>query len=754
MEGSFRHGPAGRPPLLAEAKLAAPLPRAELIRRPRILEALDGAGSAAVALVAAPAGYGKTTAVREWCESRLAPVAWVTLDVGDNDPVRLWTYVATAVDRVREGLGRRALHRLRASGGATVDDAVDELVDGIRAFGRELIVVLDELESVTDPDCLASIDHAAEHLPANARLVLVTRSDPALRIARLRVGGSLVELRAGELAFTSEETAELLERRGNIQLDAEAFELLRARTEGWPAAVELATIWLRSVDDPARVVREFTGDHRFVADFLSQEVIGALDDDVRGFLLRASVLGRLTPSLCDRVLDRDDSAALLAELARSHLFVSRLERGGWYRVHPLFAEFAVFELALEDPAATTEIHRRAADWLAAHGEPVEAVDHAAAAGDFDLVSRLVVDYHLALIRNGNARTVLRWVEELPEDHLLEFPELAVAAATAALMTGGRTVERRRLLGLADRARPERRGPYVEAVAAMVRAAAIDGTTQDALDAGNRAVALAEADADAVLVAALAAVARVRYFAGDLDGAWEAAMRAVEHHDSARRAPGHSFARATLAHVAADRGNVVSARVHAEQAKALVGGVGNSRSWLGAGASIALGVVLEAEGHLAEAERELSAAEHFYRDEVASPHRVWLLLLLARVRLGRGRLAAATATLQEAHDTLGELEDGAFLLPLAAEVDAKVARAQSRADRGQLVERPSDAELAVLRLLTTELSLREIGGRLFLSPNTVRTHTRAIYRKLSVNSRSEAVARAEVLDLLEGAESSG
>ena len=183
-------------------------------------------------------------------------------------------------------------------------------------------------------------------------------------------------------------------------------------------------------------------------------------------------------------------------------------------------------------------------------------------------------------------------------------------------------------------------------------------------------------------------------------------------------------------------------------------VGSNRSWLGAGASIALGVVLAAEGRLVDAERELVAAEHFYRDELASPHQVWLLLLLARVRMRRGRLAAATATLHEAQDVLRELEDGAAFARLAAEVEADIADARDQADGGRLVERPSEAELAVLRLLTTDLSMREIGGKLFLSPNTVRTHTRSIYRKLSVGSRTDAVARAEALDLLDGGESSG
>ena len=753
MDNSRRPRSAERSPPLAEAKLAAPRLRPELIRRPRVEQALEAGDGAALTLVAAPAGYGKTTAVRAWCESRNAPVAWVTLDVGDNDPVRLWTYVATAVDRVREGLGRGALHRLRSSG-TTVDDAVAELAEGIRAFGRELTVVLDELESVADPDCLASIDHAAEHLPANARLVLIARSDPSLRTARHRVGGMLVELRADDLAFTTDETAELLARRGDVHLDPPELDLLQRRTEGWPAALELATIWLRGLDDAGEVVREFTGDHRFVADFLSQEVIGALPDEVRGVMLRVSVLGLFTAPLCDAVLGRTDSASLLGELERSHLFLNRLEKGGWYRVHPLFAEFAAFALAAEDPDAAVELHRGAASWLAVHGHPVEAIDHAAAAGDLDLVARLVVAYHLALIRTGHARTVLRWAEELPEAHLLEYPELAVAGATAALMTGGRTVERRRLLRLADSARPDRRGPYVDAAAAMVRAAAMDGTADEAVDAGIRAVELAETDADDILIAALAALARARYFVGDLDGAWETALRAIEHPDSARRAPGHSYARATLAHVAVDRGQLAAARVHAEKAKALVSAVGSNRSWLGAGASIALGVVLAAEGRLVDAERELVAAEHFYRDELASPHQVWLLLLLARVRMQRGRLAAATATFHEARDALRELEDGAALARLAAEVEEDIADARDQANGGRLVERPSEAELAVLRLLTTDLSMREIGGKLFLSSNTVRTHTRSIYRKLSVGSRADAVARAEALDLLGGGESSG
>jgi len=747
----------GEPPPLAEAKLAPPMLRPETIDRPRLHRGLDADGQPALGLVVAPAGYGKTIAVREWSAGRDAPLAWVTLDVGDNDPVRMWTYVATSVDRIRDGLGRNALRRLRAPG-APIEAAIDDLMNGIAAFGREVVLVLDELETVSDAACLATIDHAVDRRPANLRLVLVARSDPALRTARLRVRGALAELRAGDLAFTSREVRAFLGRRADLELGDPELEMLRERTEGWPAALELAALWLRNQDDPETTVREFRGDHRFVAEFLSHEVLDALDDDVRSFILRASVLGRFTANLCDTVLDRSDSAALLARLERSNLFVSRLEHGGWYRVHPLFGEYAAFRLAEEgEESAASVIHRRAAEWFVSQGLPTDATHHAAAARDLDLVARLLVDYHLALIRGGGAGTLLRWIEALPEEQLLDHPELAASAATAATMLGKRTLERQRFLALADRAaaeRPESSGVYAQAIAAMVRAGAVDGRLEVALENGRRAVELSESGADDVLVASLAAHARALYFAGDLDAAWKTALRAVEHPDVERRAPGHAFARSTLALVAADRGHLASARIHADRARAVIGGIGSSRSWLGANALAALGVLRLVEGEPAEAERDLASAERFFRDEVASVHHVWLLLLLARARCRRGRLDAAASSLAAARDEIEELVDPTAVGALLADVAGELADARGRVDRGPVGESPSEAELAVLRLLTSELTTRQIGAELYLSLNTVRSHTRALYRKLGVNARTDAVARAEALGLLVGSDSPG
>jgi LuxR family transcriptional regulator, maltose regulon positive regulatory protein len=285
------------------------------------------------------------------------------------------------------------------------------------------------------------------------------------------------------------------------------------------------------------------------------------------------------------------------------------------------------------------------------------------------------------------------------------------------------------------------------VLGMVRAAGIDDGVKDAVVAGRRAVELAQAGADDVLVAALASLARALYFAGDHDEAWEAASRAVEHPDAARRAPGYALARSTLAMIAADQGRLPSARVHAEYARAIVGKITSSRSWIGANAAVAIGAVLNGEGDLAGAEREFASADRFFSDEVATVHHARLLVRLADVRCRRGRLDEADATLRRAREAIAELGDSGTIPSLASDVETQLEQARRQASCGEILEPPTDAELAVLRLLETDLSSRQIGAELFLSPNTVRSHTRAIYRKLGVRSRAEAVAKAHWLGLL-------
>ena len=345
---------------------------------------------------------------------------------------------------------------------------------------------------------------------------------------------------------------------------------------------------------------------------------------------------------------------------------------------------------------------------------------------------------VAACRTGATRTLLRWIDTLPDDQLATHPDLAVAAATAAMLVGHNTIERRRFLQLADRAlatEPDGSHVYSEVAIRLVRALTADAGVGQAVRDGRRAVELAKRGADELLTAALAGYSRALYFAGELEQAWEAALRVLEHPHAQRRAPSHAIARSTLALVAVERGLLPSARAHAEKAKAVVVGIGTSRSWLGANAAAALGAVLAGEGKLADAEHELTYAEHFLRDEIATVYHAWVLVLLARVRARRGRLDEAEATMREARQALTELADAGRIPTLADEVAVELEAASADAESGELLEAPSEAELAVLRLLATELTIRQIGEQLFLSPNTIRTHIRALYRKLGAHGRA-------------------
>jgi LuxR family transcriptional regulator, maltose regulon positive regulatory protein len=276
----------------------------------------------------------------------------------------------------------------------------------------------------------------------------------------------------------------------------------------------------------------------------------------------------------------------------------------------------------------------------------------------------------------------------------------------------------------------------------------------AVEDTRRAVELATGDAEEVVSGALAAHARALYFAGELDRASAVASRCLEHAEAARRAPSAIHARATLALVGVERGRLVAARAQAEHAREVAGGIGTGRSWLDANASAAVGSVLLAEGRPAEAEQELAAAGKLFAGEVASVHQAWLLVLLARARIHRGRIQEAGETLASALQVIEDLPDVGVVAALASEVERELDDARERAASGALLDAPSPAELSVLRLLETDLSVREIGLRLFLSSNTIRSHMRSLYRKLGVHTRGDAVVRATALGLLDDASSHG
>ncbi len=744
---------AAAPPLI-ETKLLPPRGRSDLVPRPRLLEALDRLSSTALTLVDAPVGFGKTVLAQSWGAQSDTAIAWVSIDSADDDPVRLWTYVATAVDRIRPGLGRGALTRLR-SPGVPPETVVDELVNSISAFGRPLTVILDDLHALRSDDCFSSFEHAVELLPAQARIVATTRRDPGIALGRLRARGALGELRAKDLAFTHDEARELIVGQEHIALADDDIEMLVDRTEGWPAGLYLATLWLRTLEDPSARVRDFHGDHRHVADYLTGEVLDTLDAETRDFLLRTSILGRFNGALCDAVLGRTDSTLLITELERSNLFLIGLDPNGeWYRYHHLFGELLQLELALLDPSAAVTLHRRASEWCEAQGLIDEALEHAHAAGDNGMVAGVLVEHHLEFLRTARQATLVRWVSGLPTELVLENSMLAPAAALAAGMLGRERGERRRLVSLAERVRAERPDdwlPYHEVGLGLARAIAVDGNLTEILELARRTAVIARGDHE-VAVPGLANLGLLLFLCGEYEEACVVAQEAVDRPEATARPHGHVYALATLALVDAEVGRPSGAESSARKAVAAAASAGIGETGAGGLARVALARALTVQGRLPEAERQAVLGERLRRHTEPEASHVYASLVLAEIRARRGQLSRASAELARATEAMETFSDPGDLQKVVARVSRVLDEA--RAAAGTLDELPTEAELSVLRLLASDLSQRDIGATLFLSVNTVKTHSRALYRKLGVSSREEAVARATALGLLAADESPG
>jgi LuxR family maltose regulon positive regulatory protein len=424
---------------LVETKLLRPIPRREVVPRPRLAGLLQRASGSPVTLVSAPAGFGKTTLLAAWIGAGRStsagehPVAWVSLDERDRQATSFWTYVLLALDRAVPGSGAAALTLLQ-SGQAPVESVLAGVVSELSVHPGEVTVILDDYHLADGVDVAAGMNFLVEHLPPQLRLVIGTRADPALPLSRLRARGELVEIRASDLRFTGAEVAVYLNDLHGFDLTSADIESLAARTEGWVAALQLAAISLRDLEDPSGFIAGFAGDDRFVVDYLADEVLSRQPDDVRRFLLDTSILGRLTGPLCDAVSPVPaptragrTGKAMLEALDRANLFLVPLDgRRIWYRYHHLFGDVLRSHLFEERPGDVPELHRRASGWYAAAGQVEAAVQHALAGGDVDRAADLVESTFRALGRERREDLVSRWAHELPDDATRDRPVLAIA----------------------------------------------------------------------------------------------------------------------------------------------------------------------------------------------------------------------------------------------------------------------------------------------------------------------------------------
>jgi LuxR family maltose regulon positive regulatory protein len=737
--------------VIPATKLHAPATRPDTVPRTALLPVLVG-GTAKLTLVGAPAGFGKTTLLAEWRESpaERRPFAWVSLDEGDNDPGRFWGCAIAALQTLRPGIGAAAEAVLANARVALEDVALPLLVNDLAALPEPIVLVLDDYHVVSDERVHESLGFLVDRMPATLRLVVATRSDPPLPLARLRARGDLAEIRAAQLRLSDAEAAALLRAALGADLDAADVASLQQRTEGWPAGLHLAALSLRDRPDARGFIASFAGDDRHVVDYLVSEVLAGEPDELREFLLRTSVLERFCAPLCEAVTAEPGAAALLERIERRNLFLVPLDSTRqWYRYHHLFGDLLRQELARTAPERVPALHRRAYEWFRDAGAVSEAVNHAAAAGRADDARELVAASWNRVFNQGRLETVARWLDALPPEAVAADARLCVAHAWLAL-DAGRLDAAHGWIDAAAAGGAEHDAAVLRAVhefktgdtrAAVAAADEVLGggaaspavAADEVLGGGAASAAVAAADevlggddAFARTVAHLIRGASL-HWRGDRAGAAAALDAAARLAEDAGNDLGRGYALGYLALAAADAGDGAGAEQLATTALTLRDDAGFREHFVATIGHLALGTVALRRGALERADDSLRRAVE----------------LSAR---GAGRIEVAAARLLhgEARQLLGDrdgaqrLTDEARTLLRACADSGAVAAPPAATENGDAL---TDRELSVLRLLAGELSQREIGAALYVSLNTVKTHTRGIYRKLGATTRAEAVTRA-------------
>jgi LuxR family maltose regulon positive regulatory protein len=732
---------------LFASKLRHPLMRPGTVSRSLLIDRLMRDDPGPIVSVVAPAGYGKTTLLSQWAERNGQAFAWVSVEEPDNDPRVLLTYIAKALDAVRP-IDQRVFDALASPVSSVPGSVVPRLGAAFSSMSSPVVLVLDDVHTLHDPECRAAVSVLADHVPGGSRLVLAGRAEPPVRVARLRAEGRILEIGPDELSLTLQEASSLL-RNAGVALGGEDVVELHRRTEGWPVGLYIAALAIQAGSPRSGAGLAFTGEDIFMSDYLRSELLARISDAHALFLTRTSVLGRMSGPLCDAVLGLSGSAATLEELARSNLLLVPLDRRGqWYRYHHLFRDMLLAELEHREPEMVPALRRRAAGWCVRNGLPEEALEYSMAAGDAEAVAGLLEKQWLPAYRQGRITTVERWFGWLEERGGIEgHPMLAVLASLTFALTG-RPADAERWADAIDRwqyggaARPDH--PSAQAWAALLRAVLCrHGPEQmraDADEAARRFAAEQIEESAPVLYQGLA-----RVISGGLDAGEACFEEALSVREEARTPEALAVALCELSLLAMARGEWSRAEVLAERAGAVLlraGLEGTLTYAVQARAAMHRGDVPAVRQHLINAQRVRPLLTY------AIPHvAVQARIELARVHLALGDLAGARTLMREI-DELLRYRPG--LGTLAGEAEAL--RAQLAKQRGSSVPGASSltgAELRVLPLLSTYLPLPEIGEQLFLSPHTIKSHARSIYRKLGVSTRSAAVRRAREVGLLEG-----
>ncbi len=780
-------------PLLA-TKLFLPTARSNLVRRPRLVERLNvGLKSGQrLTLIAAPAGYGKTTLLAEWINTKdegggqkdektysvdpscFSPppsgVAWLSLDAQDNNAPRFWSYVIAAFQTIpKTNLGPQTLQALEAAPVFDSQTLLTFLLNDVTVLDHEIILVLDDYHVISNPAIHADMTFLIEHLPQQLHLVIATRSDPFLPLSRLRARGQLTELRMDDLRFTAEETAAFLNEVMNLDLTVRDVLALEARTEGWIVGLQLAALSLQGRSDRSALVRTFSGSHRHILDYLGDEVLAQQSEAIQQFLLQTCILERLSGSLCDAVLNASASQAILEHLEQANLFLVPLDdERKWYRYHPLFADLLRVKLAQTCPDRIPALHRRAAQWHEANGNASEAVRYALAIPDYAYASRMVADYGRRIYHQGHLRKLVEWLQALPAEFIRQSPPLSIAYSWTLFARGDvdgippyldeatNAYQQMVAAGTLPITHPEFNIAMQQVSLLKAVVARHHGDVATALDEIEQVIPLVPEFrarlgarvADTGLTACNLQMGLTYVVAGD----WKQAEEYLTRVSAPAWACGNfsALAQATfeLARLRLRQGRLSEAEAICREELSLAEQPAYADYPAFCLIHLALADVLRAQKRWDE------ASTHLQRG-LETAQRTGHILYLAHGYLIAARLHHAQGNAADAQQDCRRAEQVAATIsnPTLNQAIAQVKQEITSAPAAQaphiqsLLEPLSERELQVLRLLALGKTNHEIAQQLIVASGTVKAHAASIYRKLDVTNRTEAVARARQLGLL-------
>ncbi len=725
--------------LPAPASLPPPL-QPGLVPRPRLVRRLVEARHVPIVLLVAPAGYGKTTVLREWAACDGRPFAWVTLGPGDNDPRELLASVAFALDSI-EPVGWEVFEALSTGRRDGTTAALGRLTRSLARNELPAVLVLDDLHVLDAQEARDAVTAIAHASGQGLQVALASRSDAVLPVARLRAHGNLAELRAGELAMTRSEAAAQLSRAG-LGLSPEEALTLHGRTEGWPAALHLAALSIREQDGLPTRAHEFAGDDRLVTGYVREELLSTLAPSELEFVTATSVLDRLSGPVCDALLGRRDSAEMLARLAHGNVMLVPLDRRDTtYRYTELLGSALRAELHRRDPKREAQLHSRASAWYADNGDPGRAIGHAIDAGDVERAATLLWDSALKHSARGQQGVVRDWLARFSDRTLAETPLLALVAAATELAAGN-LYEAERWTTLA-RSAPDAHTAHA-GITLMQAAFGRSGVGDMGAQAERAGELLGDGSPWRPLCLLLQGVAE--QLAGNLAAA-RGRLEDAAHLAAAQAPLVQAISLAQLALLAMADDDVERASVLAGRARAQVG-----RCELHDSPAVALVYAVSAElrarlGRMSEAAAELRQGLRLLsRITDPSPwYEAECRLIAARATLRLSGPKAAREFLDQAAGTARRLPDAPLLHAWLDQASADIELALDSSDGADWGL--TAAELRLMRHLPSHLSFREIAEQLYVSPNTVKTHARGIYRKLGVSSRGNAVEFARGAGLI-------